>query len=284
MAAILPGRKLGEVVQNRVKRLPEAANLPIFLGRVVYHLVVDLIIRRKYGKAVVRHMSDMTIGVNALFIGGGMVFVIFAMSFLTGALVGVQGYPSLERIGVESFTGLVSSFSTIREMGPVITGIALVSQVGSACTAEIGAMRISEEIDALEVMGINSIAYLVCTRIIATVVALVPLYLLALFSSFFATKFISVQFFGMSEGVYDYYFHIYLPPQDVFYSVLKVVSFAFIIMFIHCYRGYYASGGPVGVGIAAGNAIRESGVAIVLVNLLLSYIFWGNGGTVSITG
>jgi phospholipid/cholesterol/gamma-HCH transport system permease protein len=145
-------------------------------------------------------------------------------------------------------------------------------------------MRISEEIDALEVMGINSIAYLVCTRIAATVIALVPLYLLALFSSFFATKFISVQFFGMSEGVYDYYFHIYLPPQDVFYSVLKVVVFAFIVMFIHCYRGYYASGGPVGVGIAAGNAIRESGVAIVLVNLLLSYIFWGTGGTVSITG
>ncbi|GAA2725563.1 ABC transporter permease [Actinocorallia aurantiaca] len=284
MAAILPGRKLGVAVQDRVKRLPEAANLPIFLGRVVHHLVVDLIIRRKYGKAVVRHMSDMTIGVNALFIGGGMVFVIFAMSFLTGALVGVQGYPSLERIGVESFTGLVSSFSTIREMGPVITGIALVSQVGSACTAEIGAMRISEEIDALEVMGINSIAYLVCTRIAATVVALVPLYLLALFASFFATKFISVQFFGMSEGVYDYYFHIYLPPQDVFYSVLKVIVFAFIVMFIHCYRGYYASGGPVGVGIAAGNAIRESGVAIVLVNLLLSYIFWGNGGSVSLTG
>ncbi|WP_106397822.1 MlaE family ABC transporter permease [Actinocorallia populi] len=284
MAAILPGRKLGVAVQNRVRRLPEAVNLPIFLGRVVYHLVADLIIRRKYGKAVVRHMSDMTIGVNALFIGGGMVFVIFAMSFLTGALVGVQGYPSLQRIGVESFTGLVSSFSTIREMGPVITGIALVSQVGSACTAEIGAMRISEEIDALEVMGINSIAYLVCTRIAATVVALVPLYLLALFSSFFATKFVSVQFFGMSEGVYDYYFHIYLPPQDVFYSVLKVAVFAFIVMFIHCYRGYYASGGPVGVGVAAGNAIRESGVAIVLVNLLMSYIFWGTGGTVSITG
>ena len=284
MAAILPGRKLGVAVQDRVKRLPNAANLPVFLGRVVYHLVVDLIIRRKYGKAVVRHMSDMTIGVNAVLIGGGMVFVIFAMSFLTGALVGVQGYPSLQRIGVESFTGLVSSFSTIREMGPVITGIALVSQVGSACTAEIGAMRISEEIDALEVMGINSIAYLVCTRIAATVIALVPLYLLALFSSFFATKFISVQFFGMSEGVYDYYFHIYLPPQDVFYSALKVVVFAFIVMFIHCYRGYYASGGPVGVGIAAGNAIRESGVAIVLVNLLLSYIFWGTGGTVSITG
>ncbi|GAB2834057.1 ABC transporter permease [Actinocorallia aurea] len=284
MAAILPGRKLGAVVQDRVSRLPELASLPIFLGRVFYHLFADLVLRRKYGKTVVRHMSDMTIGVNALFVGGGMVFVIFAMSFFTGAIVGVQGYPSLERLGVESFTGLVSSFSNIRELGPVITGIALISQVGSACTAEIGAMRISEEIDALEVMGINSIAYLVCTRIAATVVALVPLYLLALFASFFATRFITVQFFGMSAGVYDYYFDLYLPPQDVLYSVCKVVVFAFIIMFIHCYRGYYASGGPVGVGVAAGRAIRESSVSIVLVNLLLSYIFWGDGGTVSLTG
>ncbi|MDX6743606.1 ABC transporter permease [Actinocorallia sp. A-T 12471] len=284
MAAILPGRKLGAVVQDRVSRLPELAGMPIFLGRVIHHLFADLILRRKYGKTVVRHMSDMTIGVNALFVGGGMVFVIFAMSFFTGAIVGVQGYPSLERLGVESFTGLVSSFSNIRELGPVITGIALISQVGSACTAEIGAMRISEEIDALEVMGINSIAYLVCTRIAATVVALVPLYLLALFASFFATRFITVQFFGMSAGVYDYYFDLYLPPQDVLYSVVKVVVFAFIIMFIHCYRGYYAAGGPVGVGVAAGRAIRESSVAIVLVNLLLSYIFWGHGGTVSITG
>ncbi|MCD0451442.1 ABC transporter permease [Actinocorallia sp. API 0066] len=284
MAAILPGRKLGQAVQDRVSRLPQLAAMPIFLGRVCHHLVVDLVARRKYGRTVVRHMSDMTIGVNAVFVGGGMVFVIFAMSFFTGAIVGVQGYPSLERIGVESFTGLISSFTNIRELGPVITGIALISQVGSACTAEIGAMRISEEIDALEVMGINSVAYLVCTRIAATVVALVPLYLLALFASFFATRFITVHFFGMSAGVYDYYFHLYLPPQDVFYSVVKVVVFAFIIMFIHCYRGYYAVGGPVGVGIAAGRAIRESSVAIILANLLLSYIFWGHGGTVSITG
>ncbi|WP_460365093.1 MlaE family ABC transporter permease [Actinocorallia lasiicapitis] len=267
-----------------MKRLPAAAGLPIFLGRVVYHLFFDLILRRKYGKTVVRHMSDMTIGVNALVVGGGMVFVIFAMSFFTGAIVGVQGYPSLQRMGVESFTGLVASFTNIRELGPVITGIALISQIGSACTAEIGAMRISEEIDALEVMGINSVAYLVCTRIAATVMALVPLYLLSLFASFFATRFISVHLFGLSPGVYDYYFHLYLPPKDVFYSVIKVVVFAFIIMFVHCYRGYYAAGGPVGVGVAAGRAIRESSVAIVLVNLLLSYIFWGHGGTVSLTG
>jgi phospholipid/cholesterol/gamma-HCH transport system permease protein len=196
----------------------------------------------------------------------------------------LQGYPNLARIGVESFTGLVASFSSVREVTPIIAGVALIAQVGSAFTAEIGAMRISEEIDALEVMGVNSLAFLVCTRVAAAVLALVPLYLVALFASFFATRLISVQYFGLSPGIYDYYFHLYLPPIDVFYSVVKVAVFAFVVVFIHCYRGYYAFGGPVGVGNAAGRAIRESSVAVIVMNLVMSYIFWGNGGTVSLTG
>ncbi|MCW2914773.1 MAG: hypothetical protein JWN52_2841 [Actinomycetia bacterium] len=284
MVASQPVRRFGRAVQNRAAGVADSANLAVFLGRVVYHLIFDIILRRKYWKTIFQNMSDITIGVGALVIGGGMVFVIFSMSFFTGLQVGMQGYPSLARIGVESFTGLVASFSSVREVTPIIAGVALIAQVGSAFTAEIGAMRISEEIDALEVMGVNSLAFLVCTRITAAVLALVPLYLVALFASFFATRLISVQYFGLSPGIYDYYFHLYLPPIDVFYSVLKVAIFAFIIMFIHCYRGYYAFGGPVGVGNAAGRAIRESSVAVIVMNLILSYIFWGNGGTVSLTG
>lgn len=284
MVAIAPVRTLGRAVQARMGRLPELANMPIFLGRVFYHLFFDIILRRKYGKTIFQQMSDITVGVGALVLGGGMVFVVFSMSFFTGLQVGVQSYPGLERIGAEAFAGLVSSFANVREVTPIIAGVALIAQVGSSFTAEIGAMRISEEIDALEVMGINSLAYLVCTRIVAAVAALIPLYLLALFASFFATRSITIYFFGLSPGIYDYYFHLYLPPIDVFYSAIKVAIFAFVIIFIHTYRGYYAFGGPVGVGVAAGRAIRESSVAIVMVNLLLSYIFWGNGGTVRLTG
>ncbi|WUI01112.1 ABC transporter permease [Spirillospora sp. NBC_00431] len=199
-------------------------------------------------------------------------------------MVGLQGYPGLERIGAEAFTGLVASYSNVREVTPIIAGVALVAQVGTGFTAEIGAMRISEEIDALEVMGINSLAYLVCTRVAAGVIALVPLYLVSLFMAFFATRFITIHYFGLSPGIYDYYFHLYLPPIDVFYSVIKVAVFAFIIMFVHCYRGYHAAGGPVGVGVAAGRAIRESTILMILMNLVLSYIFWGHGGTVRLTG
>ncbi|MDL4818978.1 ABC transporter permease [Actinomadura opuntiae] len=284
MVAIFPVRKLGRAFKGRAAGLSASANLPIFLGRVLYHLFFDIIIRRKYGKTLAKQVSDITVGVGALVIGGGMIFVIATMSLATGAMVGLQGYPGLERIGAEAFTGLVASYSNVREVTPIIAGVALVAQVGTGFTAEIGAMRISEEIDALEVMGINSLAYLVCTRVAAGVIALVPLYLVSLFMAFFATRFITIQYFGLSPGIYDYYFHLYLPPIDVFYSVIKVAVFAFIVMFIHCYRGYYAAGGPVGVGVAAGRAIRESTILMILMNLLLSYIFWGHGSTVRLTG
>lgn len=284
MVAISPVRKLGRAVRGRTAGLAASANMPVFLGRVLYHLFVDIIIRRKYGKTLAKQVSDITVGVGALVIGGGMIFVIATMSLATGAMVGLQGYPGLERIGAEAFTGLIASYSNVREVTPIIAGVALVAQVGTGFTAEIGAMRISEEIDALEVMGINSLAYLVCTRVAAGVIALVPLYLVSLFMAFFATRFITIQYFGLSPGIYDYYFHLYLPPIDVFYSVIKVAVFAFIIMFIHCYRGYYAAGGPVGVGVAAGRAIRESTILMILMNLVLSYIFWGHGSTVKLTG
>ncbi|MGP4022266.1 MlaE family ABC transporter permease [Actinomadura sp. 3N407] len=284
MVAISPVRKLGRAVRGRTAGLAASANMPVFLGRVLYHLFVDIIVRRKYGKTLAKQVSDITVGVGALVIGGGMIFVIATMSLATGAMVGLQGYPGLERIGAEAFTGLIASYSNVREVTPIIAGVALVAQVGTGFTAEIGAMRISEEIDALEVMGINSLAYLVCTRVAAGVIALVPLYLVSLFMAFFATRFITIQYFGLSPGIYDYYFHLYLPPIDVFYSVIKVAVFAFIIMFIHCYRGYYAAGGPVGVGVAAGRAIRESTILMILMNLVLSYIFWGHGSTVKLTG
>jgi phospholipid/cholesterol/gamma-HCH transport system permease protein len=284
MVAIPPVRRLGRTISTGTVRLVGSANLPIFLGRVCYHLVLDILLRRKYGRTIARTISDVTIGVGALVIGGGMIFVVFSMSLATGALVGLQGYPALQRLGIEQYSGILAGFANVREITPIIAGVALIAQVGSAFTAEIGAMRISEEIDALEVMGVNSLAYLICTRIVAGVVALVPLYLVALFSSFFATRLITVRYFGLSPGVYDHYFHLYLPPIDIFYSTIKVAVFAFIVMFIHCYRGYHAFGGPVGMGVAAGRAIRESSVAIIVANLIMSYIFWGHGGTVSLTG
>ncbi|TDD91770.1 ABC transporter permease [Actinomadura darangshiensis] len=284
MNGIVPYRAAVLLRRRRWRpRAPEFTEFLVFSGMVLHHLVTD-IARGRHLKAVVRQVSDISAGVGAVVLGLGMVVVIFFMSFFTGTTVGLQAIPGLQRVGVQSLAGIIASYANVREVTPIIAGVAMVFQLGGSFTAELGAMRISEEIDALEVMGINSLSYLVCTRLAAALITLVPLYLLALFASFFATRLISIGFFGISPGIYDYYFHLYLPPIDVFYSVVKVVVFTVIIVLIHCYRGYNAGGGPVGVGLATGQAIRESMVTIVMVNLLLSFIFWGNGGTVSLTG
>ena len=252
-----------------------------FCGRAFYHAPMALI---RFRKEVVRQISDIAVGAGAYVIGGGMVFVIAAMSLFVGGTVGIQAFQGLSSIGAQAFTGLAGAYINVREITPVIAGIALASQVGSSFTAEIGAMRIADEIDALDVMAVPSLPYLVSTRLVAIVVALIPLYLVALFISFLATREVTTVFMGLSPGIYDYYFALYLPPVDVLYSVIKVVVFAMLITLIHTYYGYYASDGPAGVGRAVGKALRSTIVWLVLVNLLLSYVFWGNRTTVSLTG
>ena len=255
-----------------------------FYGRVMSEVLFNFRIKWKYKNVVFNLVSDITIGAGALIVGGGMVFVIFSMSFFTGTEVGLQGYKGLQQIGAEAFTGLIGSFANTREVTPLIAGVAFAAQVGAGFTAELGAMRISDEIDALEVMSVPSLPYLVATRVTAAVISIIPLYLISLFASFFATKVVSTQFFGLSPGVYDYYFRLYLPPIDIFYSVVKAVIFAMVVALIHCYYGYNATGGPAGVGVAVGRAIRLSIVAVVVINLVLSLVFWGGGNTVSLTG
>lgn len=256
----------------------------VFYGEVAYEIVTQIILRLKYRNVVFNLVSDITIGAGAMIVGGGMIFVIFSMSFFTGTEVGLQGFKGLEQIGAEAFTGLIGSFANTREVTPLIAGVAFAAQVGAGFTAELGAMRISEEIDALEVMSVPSKAYLVATRVVAALLAIVPLYLISLFASFFATKLVSTMFFGLSSGVYDYYFRLYLPPIDILYSLVKAGIFATVVALIHCYYGYHASGGPAGVGVAVGRAIRLSIVTVVVLNLVLSLIFWGGGDTVSLTG
>ncbi len=233
---------------------------------------------------IVRHISDITIGAGALIAGAGTGGVIFFMAFFTGTQVGLEGFKSLELIGAEAFAGFVSAFANTREITPIIAGITLAAQVGAGFTAELGAMRISEEIDATEVIAVRPIPYLVSTRIVGAVIAVIPLYLISLFSSYLATRFMIVNYLGLSGGTYGHYFTLFLPAADVFYSLAKALIFAVIVVLIHCYYGYYASGGPAGVGVAVGRAIRTSIVAINVVNLLMSAIFWGTGETVRIAG
>lgn len=251
---------------------------------VLRHALTGVVLRPRQWRLVGRQVSDNVIGVGGFVIGGGMVFVVFALAFFAGTEVGLQGYAGLAEIGAESLMGIAASLANVREIVPVIAGAAIAAQLGTAYTAELGAMRVSDEIDAMESMGLPTLTHLASTRVVSTLVAVIPLHLVALFASFFATRLVTVQGFGLSPGVYDYYFDLYLPPVDVLYSLIKVVVFSVMVVLIHCYHGYYATGGPVGVGNAVGRAVRTSIIALVVVNLVLSYLFWGTGSSITVAG
>ena len=229
----------------------------------------------RYPKEILVLMSDISLGSGALVVGGGMFFVVVSISFFTGTEVGLEGFNGLQQIGAEAFTGVITSLANTREITPLVAGVALAAQVGAGFTAQLGAMRISDEIDALEVMGVNSVVYLVATRVWAALITMIPLYLAALFASYLASELVVTKFFGLSTGTYTHYFRLYLPPLDIFYSFLKAMVFAVLVTFVHCYYGYNATGGPAGVGVAAGRAIRLSIILVVVVNLFMSLILFG---------
>ncbi len=238
----------------------------------------------RYKKEVVRLLAEVSLGSGALALVGGTIGVIAFLTFFTGTEVGLQGYAALNQLGTSNFTAFLSAYFNTREIAPLVAGLALSATVGCGFTAQLGAMRISEEVDALEVMGVPSLPFLVTTRMIAGFVAVIPLYVVGLLSSYFAARLITTGFYGQSTGTYDQYFHQYLPPIDVIYSFVKVLIFAVIIILIHCYYGYYASGGPAGVGVAVGRAVRTAIVAINLVDFFLSLAIWGATTTVKIAG
>ena len=276
-----PLRFLRPVVTRPLDSLEDMGEQLSFYGRALGWTWRALI---SYKKEVFRLIAEVSLGSGALAVIGGSVGVIMFMTFFTGTEVGLEGYQGLNQIGISAFAGFISAYFNTREIAPLVAGLALTATVGAGFTAQLGAMRISEEVDALEVMGIPSVPYLVTTRIIAGLVAVIPLYVVGLFASYFATKFIVVQYFHQSGGTYDHYFHQFLVPTDVFYSFLKVIIFSVVIMLIHCYYGYFARGGPAGVGVAVGRAVRTSIVAINIIDLFLSLALWGANTTVRIAG
>jgi phospholipid/cholesterol/gamma-HCH transport system permease protein len=279
-----PGRALRSAVGLAKKPLDVLDDLGgqlSFYGRALGWSPKTL---RRYKKEVTRLLADVTLGSGGLALIGGTVGVIAFLCFFTGTEVGLQGYLALDQLGTSAFTGFISAYFNTREIAPLVAGLALAATVGCGFTAQLGAMRVSEEIDALEVMGVPSVPYLVTTRIIAALIAVVPLYFFGLLMSYLATRTIVTWQFKQSTGTYDHYFHIFLPPGDIFWSLAKVIIFAIIIVLIHCYYGYYATGGPAGVGTAVGRAIRTSLVAINVVDFFLSLAIWGATATVRIAG
>ncbi|HLX47716.1 MAG TPA: ABC transporter permease [Streptosporangiaceae bacterium] len=238
---------------------------------------------RRYIKEVLRLLAEVGFGSGALGLIGGTVGVMIGMTLFTGTVVGLQGYAALHQIGASVFTGFISAYFNTREIAPLVAGLALSATVGAGFTAQLGSMRINEEVDALESMGIPSLPYLVTTRIIAGVVAIIPLYAIGLVSSYFASREVTVFFNGQSSGTYDAYFNLFLSPLDILWSFLKVLLFSTMVILIHCYYGYRAKGGPAGVGVAVGRAVRAAIVVINVVDFFMSLAIWGATTTVRVT-
>ncbi len=239
---------------------------------------------RRYKKETMRLLAEVVFGSGSLAVIGGTIGVIVALCFFTGTEVGLQGYTALDQLGIGPYTGFLSAYFNTREIAPLVAALALSATVGCGFTAQLGAMRISEEIDALEVMAVPSLPYLVTTRILAGLIAVVPLYVIGLMSSYIATYSIEVFYFGQSPGTYSHYFHLFLPPLDVVWSFVKVLIFAIAVILIHCFYGYTASGGPAGVGVAVGRAVRSAIVIINIIDFFLSLAIWGSTVSVRLAG
>ncbi|BBZ31250.1 ABC transporter permease (plasmid) [Mycolicibacterium madagascariense] len=237
-----------------------------------------------YRIEMIRLIAQMSLGVGALAVIGGTVVIVGFLTLSTGALVAVQGYNQFADVGVEALTGFASAYFNVRLIAPVIAGIALAATIGAGATAQLGAMRINEEIDALEVMGVRSIAYLASTRVVAGVVVVIPLYCVAVLSAFWAARFGTIFIYGQSSGVYDHYFNTFLNPTDILWSFFQAVVMAIVIMLVHTYYGFTATGGPAGVGEAVGRAVRTSLIAAVFVVVFLSLAIYGQSGHFNLAG
>ncbi|CAJ1511165.1 ABC transporter permease [[Mycobacterium] burgundiense] len=239
---------------------------------------------RQYPTETMRVIAQMGMGSGALAVIGGAVGVFVLLLGATGSLVGVQGYNQFASIGVEALTGLAGGIVNIRFIVPGTAAVALSATIGAGATAQLGAMRINEEIDALEAMGIRSIAYLASTRVIAGTVVVIPLFCVAAIMGFFAARVTTTVIYGQAAGVYDHYFHTFLNPTDVIWSFIESVALTVIVMLLHTFYGFNAAGGPSGVGEAVGRSVRSSLVVSGTVLVLLTLAIYGQSGNIHLAG
>ncbi|WP_182378821.1 ABC transporter permease [Nocardioides sp. WS12] len=260
--------------------LRELGDQLAFHGSAYSHMPRTL---RHYPKEIVRLLAEVALGSGALALIGGTVLVIGFLTAASGIEVGLQAYTSFDNIGVSTLSGFFSAYFNTREVAPIIAGIALTATVGAGFTAQIGAMRVSEEIDALEVMAVPPVPYLVTTRIIAGLIAVVPLFAIALMMCWLATYLVVTVGYDQPPGTYQHYFDTFLVPSDIFLAMVKVILMALVIVSICCYHGFRASGGPAGVGAAVGKAVRSALICTMFIDLIFAIAIWG-GPSVHIAG
>ena len=237
-----------------------------------------------YQKEVLRLIAQMGLGVGALAVVGGTVAIVGFLTMTTGALVAIQGYNQLASVGFEALTGFASAFFNVRLIVPGTVSVALSATIGAGATAQIGAMRINEEIDALEVIGIRTVTYLASTRVFAGVLVVIPLYCIAIMMAFLAARFGTTAIYGQGSGVYDHYFNTFLNTTDLAWSFFQTIVMIVVVMLVSTYYGYHASGGPAGVGEAVGRAVRASMVVGAFVLVAVTLAVYGQSGNFNLAG
>jgi phospholipid/cholesterol/gamma-HCH transport system permease protein len=202
--------------------------------------------------------------------------VIWGLVFIIGLQCGIEGAYFNRSVGAPAYAGVFSAWCDLRELVPYAFGYMMAAKVGTGIVAELGSMRISDEIDALEVMGIDSMRFLCATKLLAAWMVLPFMYIAAVGAGFFASYLAVVQQIGeVSSGGFFLIFWMFQNPPDLLYSVLKGMFMATAIVLVGCYYGYNASGGPVGVGTATAKSMVLNIVLVHLIGMLGTQLFWG---------
>jgi len=206
------------------------------------------------------------------FIGAKSLFVIFLTAGFTGMVLGLQGYYTLTKFGSEGMLGTAVALSLIRELGPVLSALMVTGRAGSAITAEIGIMRITEQIDALETMALDPFKYLVSPKLIAAMIAL-PL-LCAIFDvvGIYGGWLVGVKLLGVNPGAYFYEMENSVVWRDVYSGFIKSFSFGVIIAWVCCYKGYFTGHGAEGVSKSTTEAVVLTSVLILVWDYFLTSV------------
>ena len=242
------------------------------------------VVRDVWSLRVLRFFGETLRQAGILIVGSTL--VIWSLVFLMGlGVCGIGGAYFTLSTGAPAYSGVFSAWCDLREAVPYAFGYMMAAKVGTGIVAELGSMRISDEIDALEVMGIDSMRFLCATKLLAAWMVLPFMYIAAVGAGFFASYLAVVQQIGeVSSGGFFLIFWMFQNPPDLFYSLIKGMAMATAIVLVGCYYGYNASGGPVGVGTATAKSMVLNTVMVHLVGMVGTQIFWGSNPRAPIGG
>jgi phospholipid/cholesterol/gamma-HCH transport system permease protein len=242
------------------------------------------VVRDVWGLRVLRFFGESLRQAGILIVGSTI--VIWAQSFFIGlGTCGIEAAYFNQSTGTTAYAGVFAAWCNLREAVPYAFGYMMSAKVGTGIVAELGAMRISDEIDALEVMGIDSMTFLCATRMLAGWIVLPFMYVGAVGVAFLASYLAVVKQLGfVSSGGYLLIFWQFQNPLDFLYSLIKGMSMATVIVLVACYYGYTASGGPVGVGRATAKSMVLNLVAVTFIGMFGTQVFWGGNPRAPIGG